>query len=75
MTPNAVSVVDTGLGSISGAGVGSAKVVEPASPIKTVPEPVSITLEPSPAEIPAGSSPVSAVSPLRVAKVVFHLVD
>ena len=39
-----------------------------AEPILTVAEPVSITFEPSEPEIPAGSSPWSAVSPLRAAR-------
>ena len=47
--------------SVSVTSVGS--VEEPLSPIKTVPEPASITFEPSEPEIPAGSSPVSQYHP------------
>ena len=62
--------MDTGLGSTSGAGVGSASSVAPVSPIKTVPEPVSITSVPAALTSkcePPPASPVSAVSPLRAA--------
>ena len=61
----------TSVKSVSVTSVGSVTPLE--SPMKTVPEPSSITLEPSVPEMPGGSSPVSTLSPFR--RSVFHLVD
>ena len=66
-TPVASLTVLTGLGSISGATAGVARDVEPLSPIRTVGEPASILSVPESPVMPGGSSPVSALSPLRAA--------